>query len=175
MLAEQMIKLFEAALLRKFDPIESLLILRDGRLSGREVEGIENAIIQMKEKDYLSPQAGVDWVDIHKDTLKSIRVWECDRNDTAVNILESTLLQLSANMIIVASTGAATLHQGTADPFMIVSNGHCSGAMDAAKAACFASHLNWSSPSVAQRLPLHLKRTDDELKARAAQEVRRLR
>ena len=33
------------------------------------------------------------------------------------------------------------------------------------------THLNWSSPSVAQRLALELKRTDEELTTRAAQEV----
>jgi hypothetical protein len=34
---------------------------------------------------------------------------------------------------------------------------------------------NWASPSVAQRLPIELKRTDDELSHRMAQEVRRIR
>lgn len=38
-----------------------------------------------------------------------------------------------------------------------------------------ATQLNFSSPKVAQRLPLTLKRTDDELKARAAQEIRRMK
>jgi len=35
-------------------------------------------------------------------------------------------------------------------------------------------HLNFSNPSVAQRLPLELKRTDDELKSRDSQEIRRV-
>ena len=38
-----------------------------------------------------------------------------------------------------------------------------------------AAQLNWSSPRVAQRLPIALKRTDEELTNRAGQEIRRIR
>ena len=41
--------------------------------------------------------------------------------------------------------------------------------------AVYAStHLNFSNPNVAQRLPLELKRTDDELRSRDSQEIRRI-
>lgn len=173
MLAEKIKNLFEAATPRRFDPFESLLILRDGALTGREGQGTDDAVSELKARGYLKPDALVDRVDIHKDTLKNIRVWQIDPNGMVCNPLESTLLRLSAKMVLVASTGQASLHQGTADPFLIIGNG--SNALEPAKAACLAAHLNWASPSVAQRLPLYLKRTDDELKARSAQEVRRFR
>lgn len=35
------------------------------------------------------------------------------------------------------------------------------------------THLNWSNPTVAQRLPLELKRTDENLMTKAAQEIKR--
>ena len=37
-----------------------------------------------------------------------------------------------------------------------------------------SQHLNFSNPNVAQRLPLELKRTDDELRNRDSQEIRRI-
>ena len=46
--------------------------------------------------------------------------------------------------------------------------------MDRVTKAVYAStHLNFSSPNVAQGLPLELKRTDDALKNRDAQEIPR--
>ena len=78
-------------------------------------------------------------------------------------------------MVAVAATGVATLHQGTAEPFILVADGRCNGVLGPAKAAFAAAQLNWSSPGVAQRFSLPFKRTDDELKARAAQEIRRIR
>jgi hypothetical protein len=38
-----------------------------------------------------------------------------------------------------------------------------------------SAHLNWSSPTVAQRLPTPFKRTDEVLQDWATREIRRLR
>ncbi len=78
-------------------------------------------------------------------------------------------------MALLTTTGAATLHQGTAEPVMLAATSCGTDLLRAAVAVFAVAQLNWSSPRVAQRLPLPLKRTDDELRARAAQEVRRLR
>ena len=43
------------------------------------------------------------------------------------------------------------------------------------KAVYASTHLNFSNPSVAQKLPLELKRTDDALTSRDSQEIRRIR
>ena len=70
-------------------------------------------------------------------------------------------------------TGAATLTQGTAEPVIVVSE---SGrALEAMEDEFDLAQCNWASPSVAQRLPMELKRTDDELGHRMAQEVKRIR
>jgi hypothetical protein len=116
-------------------------------------------------------------VDIHKDTLKAIRVWEVDEEDPdkVENPLEGRAVVLNDKTVLLTSTGAATLTQGTAEPLLISANGRCSSAIEATRATFDGAQLNWSSPTVAQRAPLVLKRTDDELTTRAAQEVRRLR
>ena len=78
-------------------------------------------------------------------------------------------------MVIMVNTGAPTLPQATADPILIVANGHCCNVLDAAQANFSGAQMNWSSPRVAQRLHIGMKRTDEDLKSRSAQEVRRLR
>lgn len=176
MLADQIVRIFQrGALRRRFDSIKSLLILRDGQLCGNEPEGIQSAVAKLASEGMLGTDARVDLVDFHKDSLKSIRLWEIEGDNQVNNPLEGTAVHLEQRITVVVATGAATLHQGTAQPFMLVGNGRCPAILDAAGAAFAAAQLNWSSPTVAQRLPLVLKRTDDELTARAAQEIRRIR
>jgi hypothetical protein len=175
MLADYIVRLFEKASRRKFDPISSILILRDGRLCGREPEGIDQGMAKLIAQGMLEEKARVDAVSFHKESLKSVRLWEVDDSADITNPLEGTALRFNEQMAVVASTGAATLHQGTAEPFVLEGDSHCSAILDAACAAFSAAQLNWSSPMVAQRLPLPFKRTDEELTARAAQEIRRIR
>jgi hypothetical protein len=82
---------------------------------------------------------------------------------------------LNEDSIIVATTGAATVNLGTARPLMLRANGHCPNLVIAAQSTFAGAQLNWASPEVAQKLPLVMKATDEELKARDAQEIRRLR
>jgi hypothetical protein len=174
LLSDQIVELFNASLPHVREPLESLLIIRDGRLGGQEVKGIDEALKVLIESGKLSPQAQVDLVELHKDTLKNIRLWEVD-SSTVRNPLEGSLIQLNGDVVVLASTGAATLHQGTADPLQIVGGGRCARIIDAARSIFAACQLNWSSPRKAQRLPLPLKVTDEELDARLAQEIRRIR
>ncbi len=174
LLSNEIVELFD--LFRgQFDAIESLLILRDGRIVKREPEGLNDAIGILQTKEYLTSTCRVDWVDVHKDTLKNIRFWDITESGSVVNPLLGTGILLNQSMISVATTGQPSLTQGTADPLLVVSNGRCSNIVDAAKANFSGAQLNWSSPGVAQKLHLCMKRTDDDLQSRAAQEIRRLR
>jgi hypothetical protein len=173
-LRDEIINLVDEALRRPCDPLDSLLILRDGRLGPKEVDGVKQAIAELVQAGKVSPGARIDLVEIHKDTLKAFRLWKVLPDDRVENPLEGKAVRLNHDTIVVCSTGAAALTQGTAEPLLVVGNGHCSSVL-AARAFFGGAQLNWSSPTVAQRLHVALKRTDDELKARAAQEIRRLR
>ncbi len=175
MLADQLIHLFEAALPSGSDPIESLVVLRDGRLLGAEIQGIDAAVARLVAAGRVSASARIDLAELHKDTLKSLRMWEIDAAGVVENPLEGSMIRLNDATAVVVGTGAATLTQGTSEPYLVIGNGRCSSVADVAASAFAGAQLNWSSPRVAQRLPLTLKRTDEELKARAAQEIRRLR
>ena len=48
----------------------------------------------------------------------------------------------------------------------------CSNIENIGQAVFAVTQLNWSSPGVAQRLPLHIKNSDDALQERGAQMVR---
>jgi len=90
-------------------------------------------------------------------------------------VLEGKALLLDDRTAIVVNTGAATLSQGTAELLMLVARGEGINMKAVAADVNAGSHLNYSSPGRAQRLPLVLKRTDEELESRAAQEIRRMR
>jgi hypothetical protein len=175
MLADAIEEIVDQALGAHADPLASLLVLRDGRLCGREGEGIDRALERLTQRGLLVPGARVDLADLHKDTLKSIRLWEVDSSGRVDNPLEGTMIRLNRETVLLTATGAATLTQGTAEPLLLSGIGRCRTLEDAAAAAFAAAQLNWASPSVAQRLPQELKRTDEDLTARAAQEIRRLR
>lgn len=157
------------------DPIRSLLVLRDGRIAGRESEGIGEAVKRLRDDGLLADDARVDVVEIRKDSLKSLRLWEIGPTGEAINALEGTVVRLTDAMVMLTTTGRATLHQGTAEPLLLMGEGGVEALLRAADEVFCGAQLNWASPRVAQRLTLPLKRTDTELKARAAQEVRRLR
>lgn len=175
LLADHVVSLFDAAFRYQCDALSSLLVLRDGRVLGQEAEAIEAALRSLAARAILSPTARLDIVDCHKDTLKPVRLWEVDATGRVENPLEGTALQLTNNTVVLTTTGQATLHQGTAHPLLLIGNSRGDCIMDAAEATFASAQLNWSNPRVAQRLPLPLKRTDDELVARAAQEIRRIR
>lgn len=175
LLTDQFVALVEAAMPPGTDPLGSLVVFRDGKLAGREADGIRKALERLHQAGRLSANARVDLIDVHKDTLKGLRLWSVSKRGQVTNVLEGTAVQLGRHMVLLATTGEATLTQGTAQPILLVDGQEEGRVPDAAEAFSAGSHLNWSSPRVAQQCSLPLKRTDDELTARSAQEVRRLR
>jgi hypothetical protein len=175
LLRDAIVDLFTLVMRRTYDAIGALLVLRDGKLQEAEFPGIHKALDILHGSGVLQDKARVDIVGIHKGTQDHLRLWEIDSDEQVLNPLEGTGVLMTRHMFLLASTGEATLTQGTADPLLLVGNGQCSSIADAGHATFAAAQLNWSNPRVAQRLPLPHKRTDEELSARAAQEIRRIR
>lgn len=171
-LRDKLVELFQAGRRKKDSPINKVLILRDGRECGEELEGITAAQEELIKLEIFSEQVSLDVVDVHKSSAKGIRLWDKSKESQIRQVLEGTALFLDHRTVILANTGAPTLCQGTADPIMLVANGDNIDLVAVAEDVYATSHLNWSNPRVAQRLPLTLKRTDDELENRAAQDIR---
>jgi hypothetical protein len=174
-LRDKIVELFKRSKQKHFDPIRSVLVLRDGRESGRELEGIVAAKKELVRLGVLEKEAKMDVVDLHKQSMKGIRIWDKNPDGSVQHALEGTAVFLDERTVIMTNTGAATLHQGTAEPIILVARTDNINMANVASDVHATTHLNWSSPGVAQRLPLVLKRTDDELESRASQEIRRIR
>ncbi len=172
-LKTSLVKLFRKTK-RPRDPLRSLLILRDGRECGNELDGIMAAKAELVREGFLSSDAKIDLIDFHKDSLKGIRLWDWS-NAHVQNVMEGTFVLLGRQDAVLANTGCITLNQGTAGPALVSArtDGLVMGdALEDIHASC---HLNWSSPRVAQSLPIELKRTDEQLESRTSQEIKRIR
>ncbi len=174
-LRDKIVELFKRSRQKYFDPLGSVLALRDGRESGKELEAIVAAQKELMMLGILEKGAKMDVVDLHKRSVKGIRIWDRSTQGSVQHALEGSVVFLDERTVIIANTGAATLHQGTAEPLMLVARSDNINMSNVAQDVHATTHLNWSSPGAAQRLPLVLKRTDDELENRAAQEIRRIR
>jgi hypothetical protein len=175
LLKDEIIGLLREAMGRRYDSLESLLIIRDGNLQRSEIDCIDDAIQSLCTVGIVAASAKVDIIGIHKSTLNPVRLWDLSDNGNVDNPLEGSGVIISPNMVVLTSTGHATLTQGTADPLVIVSNGRCVDVSKAALSLFDGAQLNWSSPGIAQRLTLPLKRTDEELESKATQQIRRIR
>lgn len=176
LLADSIVQIVQKVIRQGMDPIASLLVIRDGQLGDHEPEGIQEAMAKLMTNGELALDARIDVADFHKDTMKAVRFWEFLGDGNCENPLEGVAIRLNERMAIFNTTGRTTLHQGTAQPVMLsVGAGACREIMDAAEAMFQGAQLNWSSPATAQRWSPALKRTDEELKARADQEIRNIR
>lgn len=173
MLRDRIVDIVDHVVRRPAQALNSLLVLRDGRLCGQEGPGIDEAVARLRDRGKLAADARVDVVEIHKDTLKSLRLWEAYADGSVDNPLEGRAVLMNDRSVLVTTTGAATLRQGTAEPYLVESNGRCGSVVDAARATHLGAQLNWSNPRVAQRMHIALKRTDEDLKSHAARDIRR--
>lgn len=172
-LCDEIVRLCQRAASTRFQPLRSMLVLRDGHECGHEMDAINNARTKLIESGFFEKNVHVDTVDFHKNSVKGIRLWDRGRSREVRHCLEGTALLLDDRTVVLVNTGAATLTQGSAEPIMLIGRSDSIDMKAVAEFVHATTQLNWSSPRVAQRLPLALKRTDDELKNRAAQEIRR--
>lgn len=170
-LQDALVNLVQESLGTAPDPLQSLLVLRDGRTLGQEYEAITAAIERLRTLGQVTGAATVDVVDLHKDSQIPLRLWEVDRDGRVYNPLEGTVVALNEHMLALTTTGRATLQQGTAQPLLLVRTQGNPCLQRAAEAVCAATHLNWDRPAVAHRFPVPVRRTDDELRSREAQEI----
>ncbi|GMU82445.1 MAG: hypothetical protein AMXMBFR47_23160 [Planctomycetota bacterium] len=157
-----------------FDPLRSMLVLRDGHECGFEMDGIREGLQRWKKRDYLSQTAVIDVLDVHKKTVKHARMWRYRLATTpsAENTLEGQAIYITRTTALVACTGAATVSRNaTADPCMLVA--HDGSDLRRGVKGFFAlSQLNFTSPSKAYRYAQPLRDSDEVLRDRVARDMR---
>ena len=174
-LKDAILELFQQVKRLRFNPLQSILVIRDGRECGLELESIAQAKDKLIQSGFLEKGGRMDTVDFHKRSVKRIRMWFKNHARYISNVREGNAFRLDTKTVVLANTGAATLSQGTAEPIMLVAHQDDVDISAIAQDVHSATHLNWSNPRIAQRLPIALKRTDEELTNRAAQEIRRIK
>jgi hypothetical protein len=170
-LQEKIAWMFERYSGSSFSPLQSLLVLRDGRVCGQECQAINRAIDHLHKMDRLRQNACVDVVDVHKKTVKGLRMWYPVR-ELFSNVLEGQAVYLDNRRVLVSCTGMATLPPNiTAEPCLLDAHGDADIRRVARGFFSFAQ-LNYSTPNKAHRcaLPIHL--TDEELRQKLAQDMR---
>lgn len=173
-LRDAIVELFQKGQRQRKAPLRSVLVLRDGRECGKEIQGIGAAKGKLTQKKLLVKDARVDVVDVHKSTLLGLRLWNRNTKGEIQQVLQGTSLLLDARTVLLVNTGAPTLSQGTAEPILLEARTERINMALVAEDVHAPTHLNWSNPAVAQRLPLELKRTDEDLMTKAAQEIKRV-
>jgi hypothetical protein len=115
----------------------------------------------------------VDLVDVHKSSVKDIRMWI--PGNIAANVLEGRAVYLDGHASLVCCTGAATLPAGgTAEPCVLVARDGAD--LRRATRGFFAlAQLNYTSPTKAHRYAQPLRETDAELQRRMAMDMGRMK
>lgn len=160
-------------LISKFS-FKSMLVLRDGKNCGEEYEAIVAALDKLKKKGVVDSDLTFALVEYHKSTLKEIRLLD-KHNRTYQNVIEGSYFLPDKHTAILATTGCGTLNQGTAAPVMLKSLLNDCDLLKVVHDVFVTSQLNFSNPTVAQRITFAAKRADEQLKDRIAQEVIRIK
>jgi hypothetical protein len=174
MLRDKIVQMFEVYSNSEFTPLQSFLVLRDGHQCADEPRGIAQAVDRLKQRGRLVQGAAVDVVDVHKKTVKNLRMWE-PIDGGCENVLEGRAIYLDGRTALLCCTGAATVSRGaTADPCMLVVRDGAD-VRRVARAVFALSQLNYSSPSKAHRDAQPLRETDVLLQQRLSQDMRGIR
>lgn len=152
-----------------------MLIYRDGKDCKKEFKTIQKIIPNLISNGYLKSDLQWDFVEYRKSMMKGLRVYDIHKG-RAYRSLEGTYFNVRKDKwSILNTTGAATVRQGTPNPISI-NNTFTNGDMTKIKEDIFLSaQYNFSSPSVAQRLSHPLKKADEELQKKMAEEVKGMR
>lgn len=152
------------------------LFARDGKDCGEEFNAVIDAFKELQDEGVLPGDATYDFVEYHKTTRKEIRLWEVDDNDTATNVLEGSYYLMRSNIAIMCTTGAGTLsNRVTADPITIINKYTNADIIQVLTDIFYGAQFNFSSPRVAQKHSLPMKRADDELTEKRAQQIKRIK
>lgn len=156
---------FNSRFQSKWNPLKSLLIVRDGKFGIDETQTIYDLKSTLIDLGLITSSADYNLIELHKTSLKGIRISNKSRN-----VLEGEGFLLNEKTAILASSGASTLpSQGSVSPLMIEAK---SDNMDLEKVSEYVfltAQYNFGNPIVAQRLPWPVKLLDDRLQEKAAQ------
>ncbi len=147
-------------------PIERIVIHRDGRLFQSEIDGIQEALILLKEKGTLPKSSTVTFLEISKTSPVPIRFFDVTKKWDDFEVKNP---QVGCYHIIddrdayLCTTGKAFFHPGTTRPLHIR---YVDGDMpfeDCLRDVYYLTALTWTRPEDCTRDPITIKLTDRRL------------
>lgn len=148
---------------------QSIVVHRDGRTFGSELEGLHAAVRELKREGLLPAEAVVGVVDIRKTTADALRLFDGEDPSGVRNPTVGSYHVLGPREGIVCTTGRPFHFPGTAKPLTAVI---AEGPLDIEWVLedLFAlSQLAFTAPDKCVRLPLTIKLCDDLLEPIAAE------
>jgi hypothetical protein len=140
--------------------IESIAIHRDGQITKSEKSGISDAISKLKEEKLIPQRINCYGIEFRK--YNPFRIFDGDREIAKMCSIGSVVL-LSGNDAILATTGAPSLKQATANPLFVtvISFEGSFDIKEVCRDALYLSELNWGSPLRGTKLPVTIKIAED--------------
>lgn len=140
--------------------IGSIVIHRDGEIRKSEHKGISDAISRLKEERLIPEAINCYGVELRK--IHPFRIYDGDKENAQMCSIGSVIL-LSGNNAILATTGAPSLTQGTPIPLLIkiVSFEGTFDIKEVCRDVFYLSELNWGSPLRGMKMPVTIKIAED--------------
>jgi hypothetical protein len=151
--------------------VRTIVIQRDGRLFASEIKGIREAIEILKKEGTLPDDVSLNFVEIHKRSVASVRIFEIESRPGGREFVNNP--QVGTHYIArgseayLCSTGREFRRPGTSNPLHVR---YIQGAMpfeelleDIYAQTCLA----WTRPEDCSRVPMTLKLTDIRLREHA--------
>lgn len=150
----------------KLEP-NAIVLHRDGRSFYEEHEGFKQAIERLVNEGIIGKDTRTSIVDIHKTSLRPLRMVEKNNNKLENPIIGSYFI-LNDNEGMILTTGRPFLTQGTSKPLDInIALGDIK--IEPIMEDIFSlSQLIWSAPNKCSRIPITIKLADEFLRPIAA-------
>jgi hypothetical protein len=148
-------------------PVRRIVIHRDGRTYDSEVEGIERAVVELRDKGIVGPDGDVTILEIAKSSLVPIRLFDVANGANGQSWIENP--QVGAYHIgtsgdaYLCATGRAFPRDGTVQPLHVHSVVEGLPFEQALEDVYALTTLAWSRPEDCTRYPITIKLTDRRL------------
>jgi hypothetical protein len=142
----------------KTEPIERIIIHRDGELLNEEKEGLEQALEELKgESDVVDEDTELIALDIRKST--AYRLFDSEDEDNMDQPKTGSFVQIDESTGLLTTLGKPFVSQGTSNPILIsVEMANCDYDLsELAKDILYLSELNWMNPTRNMRIPVTIR------------------
>jgi hypothetical protein len=153
--------------------IRNIAIHRDGRLFPSERDGIEKAIVMLKQKNILPSDASITIVEIPKHSMAPYRLFDItgeynilktlDENNKTLNPEIGSWVILNSFQALICTTGREFKRNGSSNPLLVNFSSANMRFEEIIEDVYYLSTLAYTKPDDCSRLPLTMRLTDRKI------------